>query len=251
MSTYEGSTPKPGDPGGLDPQHHVEAGGSEGDYAVSEPTPPPAAAGSPAGSAAEASTGWYTAPPGGQPQGPFTLELMRSRAASGELLGGHFVWREGMPNWLRAAEVREIFGRAREGPPPLPQGPGGPAAAAGPGAALPLGAILARLDRWFADPMVYRYAGYAAAAMAVVVLALSVLLMALAGGHWFTGVVLFLLVFVACQAAAAMLEAVGRLEKRLAERPQGPDTPDGKAPAGSTPDDAKVDSKTSGREAMR
>jgi len=66
---------------------------------------------------------WFYAPPGGQRRGPVRFGEMKSAFIQGKLLGNCLVWREGMPAWQRAAEVKcfaeFIYGGVL--PPPLPR----------------------------------------------------------------------------------------------------------------------------------
>ncbi len=58
---------------------------------------------------------------GGQTAGPFTMEQLKSQAASGELTRESHVWREGMDGWKTAGEVeamRAVFGAVPPPPPP-------------------------------------------------------------------------------------------------------------------------------------
>lgn len=65
---------------------------------------------------------------GGQQQGPFGIDVLRSFAGQGQLTPGTLVWRQGMAGWTPAGQVPElaqVFQPA--GPPPLPaMAAGGP-----------------------------------------------------------------------------------------------------------------------------
>ncbi len=68
---------------------------------------------------------WYYAKANEQ-HGPVTGEDLRSRIASGEIASTDLVWREGMPDWIPAGEVKDFAGDSAgaitsAGPPP----PGG------------------------------------------------------------------------------------------------------------------------------
>src|SRR5438045_1353482 len=64
---------------------------------------------------------------GVQQEGPLSLDEVRSRAASGRLLGAHLAWCEGMETWLKVDEIealRAILYPPRPAapmPPPVPQ----------------------------------------------------------------------------------------------------------------------------------
>jgi len=66
-----------------------------------------------------------------QQQGPVALQALQDMVRSGQLQSGDLVWREGMPNWLPAAQVPELFaGQAAmpaPGAAPQPQWQGQPA----------------------------------------------------------------------------------------------------------------------------
>jgi hypothetical protein len=51
---------------------------------------------------------WYVAR-NGEAFGPFTLERMIQGAREGEMRGDDLVWREGMPSWLPAVHVQELW----------------------------------------------------------------------------------------------------------------------------------------------
>lgn len=72
------------------------------------PPPPGAARGVPAPAGSNVPC-WYYALDG-QPLGPCTADQIRSLLASGELTPEDNVWREGMPEWLPAAQLPEFRG---------------------------------------------------------------------------------------------------------------------------------------------
>lgn len=58
-----------------------------------------------------------------QQQGPVTLPALQDMARSGQLQPTDLVWREGMPNWLAAQQVAELFApQPAAFPPAAPQG---------------------------------------------------------------------------------------------------------------------------------
>jgi len=61
----------------------------------------------------------------GENLGVFTLEELRSRRDSGELLGTEYIWREGMPDWAPIDSILQQTAPPlpRSAPPPLPQSP--------------------------------------------------------------------------------------------------------------------------------
>lgn len=62
---------------------------------------------------------FYIAPNNAQ-QGPFTLDALRQRVASGELTPDTLAWREGLAAWAPASQVPELSGLFAAVPPPLP-----------------------------------------------------------------------------------------------------------------------------------
>jgi hypothetical protein len=57
-----------------------------------------------------------------QQQGPVALAALQDLVRTGQLQASDLVWREGMPNWLPAAQVPDLFaGQARVPPPAAPQ----------------------------------------------------------------------------------------------------------------------------------
>ncbi len=83
---------------------------------------PPAVPASRPDSAA-APTPWYYAR-GGERHGPFTTAQLKQLAQTGELQPTDSVWKEGMPTWRPASDVKGLFSatqpKAKNGPPPLP-----------------------------------------------------------------------------------------------------------------------------------
>jgi hypothetical protein len=66
---------------------------------------------------------WFYAPPGGQRRGPAGFAQMIDAFRQGKLMRTCLVWREGMPAWQPAAEVKCFAAVAYAGalPPPLPR----------------------------------------------------------------------------------------------------------------------------------
>lgn len=52
---------------------------------------------------------WYYSNSGIQ-SGPVSIEELRAKVASGEVLGADLVWRDGMPDWMPASAVPELAG---------------------------------------------------------------------------------------------------------------------------------------------
>ena len=56
----------------------------------------------------------------GQQQGPFNMDQLRSAIGSGQLTRDSLIWKNGMPNWVKASENPETAGLFGSVPPPLP-----------------------------------------------------------------------------------------------------------------------------------
>ena len=53
--------------------------------------------------------GWYVGTPSGTPEGPFSINEIRVRAADGRLTATHLLWRESMPDWVPATSIGSVF----------------------------------------------------------------------------------------------------------------------------------------------
>jgi hypothetical protein len=73
--------------------------------------------------------------------------------------------------------------------------------------------LLKPVDAFFANPQVYRIAGYVSAGLSLLTFVVSVLL-SYWQRTWYTGAVLFALTFLIAEAAAAILAALRRIESR-------------------------------------
>ena len=185
-------------------------------YAVAEPLPAPGAA--PAASGPSASPAWYMTHADGPQEGPFDLAEMKRRVRSGELREADLVWQEGMPAWVAARGVPELFGVAPAPQPvqparaPAPQSVAGqvpPPVTAGPRArsSFEAGKIVAPLDEFLGRPVVYRVIGYISGVLALVTLVVS-LVAWFWGRTWFDRALLFAVIFFICTGTAAVLEAI-------------------------------------------
>jgi hypothetical protein len=56
----------------------------------------------------------------GQQHGPYDENTFRQYMASGHITRDSLVWRAGMANWIRAADVPELATAFAPSPPPLP-----------------------------------------------------------------------------------------------------------------------------------
>lgn len=60
---------------------------------------------------------------GGHAEGSFSMQELSAMALAGKLDSATLVWKEGMPEWRRASDVRElaaVLGVPRDAPPPVP-----------------------------------------------------------------------------------------------------------------------------------
>jgi hypothetical protein len=53
---------------------------------------------------------WYLARGGQERVGPLTSQQLRQMAANGQVSGNDLVWKEGMPNWVPASQVKGLLG---------------------------------------------------------------------------------------------------------------------------------------------
>ena len=174
----------------------------------------------PADESAEVADRWFFAPGGRARQGPVSFSALKQKAAGHELAREDLVWREDMPKWKRAGDVAGLFD---DQPPGLgPQPPRLPTTTAP-----DLSRLLQTLPAWPCSSDSLRLCGYVAAGLAGLTLMIS-LILRYWGHTWFTGAVLFMLVFVVCQGMAAILDAVNRLEVKAPESRE----PKGDSPAG-------------------
>jgi hypothetical protein len=163
---------------------------------------------------------WYFAPRGRAQQGPVSFSALKQQAVGRELARDDLVWREGMPEWKQAGDVAGLFGD--QPPRPGPQPPGLP-----PRTGLALAAIFQTFRAWPDSSGSLRICAYVAAGVAGLGLVISLILWYWRY-TWFTGVVLFMLVFIVCQGMAAILDAVNRLEAEDSDSGRPKDaSPDG------------------------
>lgn len=64
---------------------------------------------------------WYYSWSGTDYQGPVTLEQLRGLVREGKLAASHLVWREGMPRWVAAGGLQQLF--PFEPPPQMVEAP--------------------------------------------------------------------------------------------------------------------------------
>ena len=149
---------------------------------------------------------WYTGSSGGQREGPFTLPEMKQRIACGTVTGETLVWKDGMTGWTPARGIGELFETPGSPPPPPP------AAAA---RRTDFTEYFQAADRLFAKPSFFRTTGRVCALAAMLVLLISLILWPFARHlTWFTGAVLFALIFFVGEAAGTILERLGRIDTR-------------------------------------
>jgi membrane protease subunit (stomatin/prohibitin family) len=64
----------------------------------------------------------------GQQAGPFDVNVLRQMVTAGSLTKETMVWKQGMPNWMAAGQVQELFSIFGATPPPVPPPPPVPGA---------------------------------------------------------------------------------------------------------------------------
>jgi uncharacterized RDD family membrane protein YckC len=96
------------------PQAAIRAQTSHGSSAVSYDSPDPAGG--------LMSDEWYYSWSGTDHEGPATLDELRRLVKEGRLAPSHMVWREGMPNWVAAGGVQQLF--PSEAPPMMAEAVG-------------------------------------------------------------------------------------------------------------------------------
>ena len=65
---------------------------------------------------------WYYAR-GNQQQGPVALQALQDLLRTGQLQPNDLVWKQGMPNWVAASQVPEIYGQPRQAAAPAAAAP--------------------------------------------------------------------------------------------------------------------------------
>ncbi len=58
-----------------------------------------------------------------QQSGPFTVQQLMQMAQSGQVTAQSYVWKQGMPQWVRAGQVQELHNIFAPAMPPMPQMP--------------------------------------------------------------------------------------------------------------------------------
>jgi hypothetical protein len=183
-------------------------------------------ASAPAGKAGAGQTGeaggpgpqWYVARPGGQREGPMTLDTLKQKAASGSVTGADMVWREGMPAWQPARDLLEVFRKAASGgPPPLPPLSADPGSRRSPADNEPWHMLPPGVERALRHAGFYRFVGRGCAVFALFGLLVSILTF-----YWQTVTLGWSLIlgvgFLVGEAVATLLEKLERLESK-AEQP--------------------------------
>jgi hypothetical protein len=150
---------------------------------------------------------WYVAGSGGQQQGPFDVAELQRQIADGQLRSAGLVWKEGMENWLPLSKTPGLEKLAT-------QKPTKPAAASDEGSE---SGFVAFIRRVFSAPAFYRVSGLVFAGLAVIALVISAVLLVW-GRSAFSEVVLLLLLAIVCEAIAAILDQLKRIEASLASR---------------------------------
>lgn len=187
-------------------------------YAVVEPAPDSCDLGT-----GVTAPGWYMATAEHQKEGPLSLTEMKLRVASGRLGAETLVWRSGMPGWVPARTVAELFETAAmPGSPPPPPLPEKSSAGTMDNAVAMVAGFLRQIDSAFSSAWVYRITGHVCAGLGALALLVAFILLALRlpmSVTWFMVFVLFGMIFLVCQAAATMLQGLERIETQVAKRP--------------------------------
>lgn len=202
--------PSPGTP--PEDEIHLEEPPEPDLYQVSEPEPDEPDLG-----IGVTTPQWYVGSVGGQKEGPLSLTELRQRITSGRLDAETLVWKSGMPDWVRAGIVPELFETpsgppSPSRPPPLPSSPTPPVSPTAKAID-----FLEQIDRVFSRPSVYRLTGLASAGLGGLTLLIALILLyfrSATWAAWFVGFVFFALIFLIGEAAGAILDALGRIESR-------------------------------------
>jgi hypothetical protein len=154
---------------------------------------------------------WYTSDRTGKQEGPLPLAALRQRMATGSLSADDLVWRTGLPSWVPARTIPELFnlgsGQDSTIPPPLPAGRRN------------LPSSFRELDQFLSRPVFFRTLARICAALSILALLGSVLL-AYWQKTWFEGAVLLALMFLVGEAFGAVLAALQRIDSHLS-KPEG------------------------------
>jgi len=155
-------------------------------------------------------TAWYVARPSGRRDGPMSLEMLKQYVSAGSVAPEHLVWREGMPGWTPAGSVPELFGtRTGQTPPSLPEPE-------------PRGADwsenLKQLDPMLSNPSFFRIFGRVCAALAVLLIVVSIMLGWILRIHFFTEATVLALIFLVGEAAAVLMDRLGRIHAAIVDR---------------------------------
>ncbi len=161
--------------------------------------------------APDAAAVWYVGKADGQREGPLQLSQLKQRIAAGQLTGETLVWKDGMPDWVPAQTVPELF---KGGPAPAAGAPAAAPSAAAPSfsaspAAAPRGSgdVMGSLDRMFSSPKFFRMVGRVCGAVGVLMLLFSIILYFADVWWWFDGSMMLLLFFFIGEAAGAILDS--------------------------------------------
>jgi hypothetical protein len=148
---------------------------------------------------------WYVARAGKtQREGPFSLTELKNQFASGNLAAKDLVWKQGFPAWIAVQDVPGLVDVRGDSPvsmQPAIQGRAAPPPA--------VGKVISALTH----PMFFFIAGLVFAALAVMTLLGSLVGLLLWKRAWFDGAVSFLLLFILCEAASGILEALRSMRK--------------------------------------
>ncbi|MCX7429254.1 MAG: DUF4339 domain-containing protein [Planctomycetia bacterium] len=173
------------------------------------PKAPPRSSG--ADSVGATASVWYLARGGKtQQEGPFSLAALKEQVASGSLAPNDLAWREGLTGWMPAQEVPGLFGQS--GAPSEILQPVAPSSGG-------LPSWVRKIADSLTHPVFFFIAGLVFALAAVLATFGSLIALVMWKMHWFGGAVLFLLLFIVCEAASGILEVLRRADGEKRERP--------------------------------
>lgn len=204
----------------------MDSQGPEHAYDVKEETPPPAAGAQPAAGTAPTAPCWYAARPGGQREGPMTIEALKQRVSAGTLSPGDLVWRAGMPAWMPARDMPDLFavpprpapgytaGPAPSGPMPPPM----PATESRRSSDNPWNFLPPQLEKLLGRPQFYRAVGRICLVASIPMFLLGgMTLVIMRTATPVTWTLILLLAFLICEVASMVLEKLEQIRTKQDE----------------------------------
>ncbi|QGJ68391.1 Hypothetical protein PBC10988_0500 [Planctomycetales bacterium 10988] len=185
----------------------------------------------------EADPIWFYASDNEQ-KGPFSKQVMKEKIEEGVILPDDLVWKQGMPDWVPAKSLTELFDvrllhkhrisanleDAEEAPVPPPKNRKSKANAKKsketwekPEIVFPKWVPPILAEPWIYAPWMMRVTGRVCLLFGVLIFLISIPLL-LWGMSWFTGFAFMLLIFVLGEMGATLLEALSKLQETLQEQ---------------------------------